>query len=124
MATFEHGAGNGDVYRDAAIEFPPTESRLTIVVEHDSFLVGSGHVKDVLSPARLRIEYRPSDKLLEWVLLLRFLGGFADESMTLEDVATSIHAHIERTVAPAALRVVLERLDGPGDVTYRVVAGR
>jgi hypothetical protein len=124
MTTSAHGASDGDVYRDAAIDFPPAGSRLLIVIEHDSFLVGSGFVENTLALARLRIEYRPSDKLLEWVLLLRFLGGFAEESMTLEDVATSIHAHIERTVAPAELKVVLERLDGPGDVTYRVVAGR
>lgn len=113
-----------DIYREAAIEFPPTASRLLIVVEHDSFLVRSAHREGVLTTAKLRIEYRPSDKLLEWVLLLRFLEGFAEKALSLEDVATEIHAHVERTVSPSELRVILERIDGPGDVTYRVVAGR
>ena len=94
------------------------------ILEHDPFLVGSGFVENTLSLSRLRIEYRPSDKLLEWVLLLRFLEEFAERSLSLEDTATEIHAHIERMVAPSQLRVVLERVDGPGDVTYRVVAGR
>lgn len=122
-------SGNGkdpgsDVYRDAAIEFPSTSSRLLIVIEHDSFLVGSGFVENTIALARLRIEYRPSDKLLEWVLLLRFLEEFAERFLSLEDTATEIHAHIERMVAPSQLRVVLERIDGPGDVTYRALAGR
>ena len=55
---------------------------------------------------------------------MRFLEEFAERSLSLEDTATEIHAHIERMVAPSQLRVVLERVDGPGDVTYRVVAGR
>lgn len=113
-----------DVYRDAAIEFPATSSRLLIVVEHDSFRVGSSFVEGAQVLARVRIEYRPSDKILEWVLLLRFLEEFAERSLSLEDVAAEVHAHVERTVAPSELRVVLERVDGPGDVTYRVVAGR
>jgi len=112
-----------DVYRDAAIDFPPTESRPLICIEQEAFLVGSGFVGGVLSLARLRIEYRPSDSVLEWVLLLRFLDEFATREVSLEDAAAEIHAHIDKTIAPSELRVVLERIDGPGDVTYRVVAG-
>lgn len=117
------GAGS-ECSTSTVIEFVPSSSRLLIVVEHDELMVGSGFNKGTLALARLRIEYRPSNKLYDWMSLRRFLEEFAAKARSLEDAATEIHAHIENTVDPSEFRVSLERIDGPDNVTYRVVAGR
>ena len=108
-------------YVDAGVPFTFPGVRLAITVRHDAFVVGSGFINDLPVAAHLAITYRPSDRVLEWVLLGEFLDSFATRSLSLEEVGEEIYAHVDRVVAPSTLRVELERLDGPSRTTFRAV---
>jgi hypothetical protein len=108
-------------YVDAGVPFPFPGVRLAITIRHDAFVVGSSFVNDLPVAARLSITYRPSDRVLEWVLLGEFLDSFATRSLSLEDVGEEIFTHVDRVVSPSMLRVELERIDGPSRTTFRVV---
>jgi hypothetical protein len=110
-----------DRYVQAGVPFPFPGVRLAITIRHDAFTVGSGFVDGVATSARLTITYRPSDRVLEWVLLGEFLDSFAARSLSLEDAGEEIFAHVDKVVSPSMLRVELERVDGPSRTTFRVV---
>jgi hypothetical protein len=108
-------------YVEAGVPFPFPGVRLAITIRHDTFVVGSGFVDGLPAAARLTITYRPSDRVLEWVLLGEFLDSFAARSLSLEEVGEEIFAHVDKVVSPSMLRVELERIDGPSRTTFRVV---
>jgi len=115
------GEAWGDKYVDAAVPFMFTGARINITIRHDSFLLGSRFVEGGRQAAQLTIVYRPSDKILEWVLLGEFLDQFALEPTSLEQAGEKIYAHITKTVAPSMLRVELRRVDGPSQTTFTAI---
>ena len=108
-------------YVQAGVPFPFPGVRLAITIRHEAFVAGSMYKEKIPNVARLTITYRPSDRVLEWVLLGEFLDSFAARSLSLEEVGEEIFAHVDKVVSPSMLRVELERIDGPSRTTFRVV---
>lgn len=111
-----------DKYVHAAIEYRSRPVGIEVCVEHDAFLHKSAHVHDWQVRTKLRVRYRPSDKVLEWALFSVFLDSLAESELTLELAAARIYEHIDQLVRPALLHVELERIDAPGNVMFTVVA--
>lgn len=108
-------------YVEAGVPFPFSGVRLAITIRHEAFVAGVMYREKVPNVARLMITYRPSARVLEWVLLGEFLDSFATRSLSLEEVGEEIFAHVDKVVSPSMLRVELERIDGPSRTTFRVV---
>jgi len=115
-------ADHRDLYVDAAIEYQSRTVGVEVCIEHDAFLHKSPYVRDWEVRTKLRVRYRPSDKLLEWAILVAFLDSLSRSELSMELAAARIYEHIDQLVHPALLCVELERVDAPGNVEYTVVA--
>lgn len=115
-------ADHRDSYVDAAIEYQSRPVGVEVCVEHDAFLHKSSHVRDWVVRTKLRVQYRPSDKVLEWAVFGAFLDSLSQSELSLEFAAARIYEHIDQLVHPALLCVELERVDAPGNVVFTVVA--
>lgn len=111
-----------DNYVDAAIEYQSRPVGIEVCVEHDAFLHKSAHVSDWAVRTKLRVRYRPSDKVLEWAIFGAFLDSLSQSELTLELAAARIYEHVDRLIRPAQISVELERVDAPGNVLFTVVA--
>lgn len=115
-------ADHRDTYVDAAIDYHARPVGVEVCIEHDAFLHKSSYVPDWVVRTKLRVRYRPSDKVLEWAIFARFLDSLAQSELTLELAAARIYEHVDSLVRPSLLCVELERVDAPGNVVFTVVA--
>lgn len=112
-----------DFYTDAYLELRPGPVQLELSVEHDGFLHQSGHLSGVQVRTRLRVVYRPTDRVLNWTVFEKFIDSLKSEPLSVERAAALIHSYVDELLAPSYLRVELERVDSPGNVVFTVVAG-